>query len=138
MWKAQCSQCEHPNAVTFGAATSAETGGPFLTLGGFSITVSGLNVIADNTGFLPTVQNASPTAASLTVNISGALNDSFNGILTDGSDGGPLSLTKTGTGTLTLVAEQHVHRHDDDQRRHAPLRRRRNHNPRYRSPARPL
>ena len=92
-----------PNVVTFGAATASETGGPSLTLGGFSITVAGLNAIADSTGFLPTVQNASPTAASLTVNIPGAVNDTFNGYLTDGTGGGPLSLIKTGTGTLTLV-----------------------------------
>ncbi len=92
-----------PNAVTFGAATTTEMSAPTMTLGGFSVAVSGLNVIADNSGFVPIVQNASPTAASLTVNIAGAVNDSFDGFLSDGTGGGPLSLIKTGSGTLTLV-----------------------------------
>ena len=89
-----------PNVVTFGAATLGESSGPFLTLGGFSITVSGLNAIADNSGYLPTVQNASSTAAALTVNNTSS--NTYAGVLQDGAGGGALSLVKNGSGTLTL------------------------------------
>ena len=88
-WGRGRSQCQlAPNVVTF-------TGTPNLTLGGFSTTVAGLNSANVPAGFSPTVQNASPTAASLTVNIAGAVNDSFDGFLSDGTGEGPLSLIKT-------------------------------------------
>ncbi len=82
------------NAVTFTGTAGT------LSLGGFSTTVSGLNSIGLNSA---TVQNASATPATLTVNISGTTNDSFGGNMQDGSGGGPLSLVKTGSGTLSLL-----------------------------------
>ena len=86
-----------PNVVTFTGIY------PTLTLGGFSTTVAGLNSVNVPEASLATVQNASSTAASLTVNIPGAVNDSYDGFLSDGTGGGPLSLIKTGDGTLTLL-----------------------------------
>ena len=65
-----------------------------LTLNGNSVTVANLT----GSG---TVQNANSTTATLTVNVSGALNESFSGTIQDGS-GGTLSLVKTGTGTLSI------------------------------------
>ena len=90
------------NAVTFNSTGT-------LTLGGFNVAVSALNDVGDSPndvgsgGTVPTVQNAGATAATLTVNTSGALNDTFGGILADGSGGGPLSVIKAGPGTLTLL-----------------------------------
>ena len=108
----------NPNVVTFGGTS------PFLKLDGISVAVGGLNSIARHSAYAAEVDNDSSTPASLTVNISGAVNDSFMGFIEDGTGGGPLSLVKAGAGTLTLSGATRVHGHDDDQRRHAPHRRR--------------
>jgi|GEM_PF-2259742 len=67
-----------------------------LNLNGKSVTVANLT----GSGI---VQNASGRAATLTVDVPGALKASFAGTIQDGT-GAPLSLVKTGTGTLTIGA----------------------------------
>jgi len=83
-----------PNAVSF---SNSSTG--TLRLNGQSVTVSGLNS-GTPTG-APLVENASATAATLTVN-QGSGTSTFAGVLQNGAGGGALSLTKSGSGTLVL------------------------------------
>ena len=75
-----------PNLVTFSATTAARS----LSLNGHSITVAGLNATATTVS----VQNASTTAATLTINATG--NNGFAGVLADGAGGGALSVVKNG------------------------------------------
>jgi autotransporter-associated beta strand protein len=82
-----------PNAVTFGASSTAD-----LQLNGNSITVAGLNTNA--TPGTPTVENASATPATLT--ISGSGSSTYGGVLQNGTGGGALTLVKSGAGTQTL------------------------------------
>ena len=82
-----------PNSVTFG---SGSTG--ILSLNGNSITVPSLSTNA--TIGSPAVENASSTAAALTVNNTSS--NTYAGVLQDGAGGGALSLVKNGSGTLTL------------------------------------
>jgi autotransporter-associated beta strand protein len=82
-----------PSAVTFDAASTGT-----LSLNGNSVTISGLSTNASPGS--PVVQNASPSAATLTVNNAGS--NTYAGVLQDGSGGGALSLFKSGAGTLTL------------------------------------
>lgn len=70
-----------------------------LNLNGNSASVASLSASADSCG-TPTVQNASSTAATLTVN--GTTTASFTGTLQDGTGGGSLSLVKSSSGTQTL------------------------------------
>ena len=79
------------NAVAFG---SSSTG--ILQLNGKTVTINGLTTAAT----APVVENANATAATLTVNNSGA--NTFAGTLRDGTASAALTLTKTGAGTLTL------------------------------------
>ncbi len=85
-----------PNIVLFTA--SASTG--ILRLNGNSVTIAGLHTDATTPG-TPVVENASSTAATLTIN--SASNNTFAGVIQDGSGGGALSITKAGAGTLTLA-----------------------------------
>jgi autotransporter-associated beta strand protein len=88
-----------PNTVTF---LTNSTGPASLILNGNSVTIGGL-ITGNVAGPVPSnasVQNASATGATLTVN--NAVANSFSGILQDGPGGGALSLIKTGAGTLTL------------------------------------
>jgi fibronectin-binding autotransporter adhesin len=82
-----------PNTVTFGAGSTGT-----LALNGNSVTISGLSTNA--TPGTPVVENANSTAATLTINNTGA--NTFAGVIQDGGGGGALSLIKNGAGTLTL------------------------------------
>ncbi len=84
-----------PNNVTFGASAPV---GSKLQLNGFSVVVAGLN--SNATPGTPVVENASPTAATLTINNTGT--NTFAGVIQDGAGGGILSLTKTGAGNQVL------------------------------------
>lgn len=81
------------NAVGFGDSSTGT-----LRLNGNSVTIAGLttSIPAGST----VVENASSTAATLTVNPSAL--GTFAGVVQDGSGGGALSLTKTGAGRLIL------------------------------------
>ena len=70
-----------------------------LNLNGNSASVASLSSSADSSG-TPTVQNASATPATLTVNMT--TTKTFTGVLQDGTGGGALSVTKSGTGVQTL------------------------------------
>ncbi len=83
------------NAVTFGAGSTGK-----LSLAGTSVVIRSLDSNA-NVG-TPIVENASASAATLTVGNSGNANSTFAGVIQDGTGGGALTLTKSGTGTLTL------------------------------------
>lgn len=83
------------NAVTFGAASTGR-----LSLNGNSVTIS--NLASNATAGTPIVQNASGTAATLTVGNSVNLSGTFAGVIQNGTGAGALSLTKAGNGTLTL------------------------------------
>ena len=80
------------NVVLFGANTGTK-----LQLNGNAIAIAGLSASSTN----PVVENASTTAATLTLNNSS--NYSYRGVIQDGTGGGTLSLTKSGTGTQTLT-----------------------------------
>ena len=71
-----------------------------LSLQGNSVTVSGLSTNGSGSIVQDVVQNASATAATLTVNNAGS--NTFAGVLQDGTGGGALSLVKSGAGTLLL------------------------------------
>jgi len=84
-----------PNSVTFGTSAPATTK---LQIGGNNVTIASLA-----TATIPgtaVVENASATAATLTVNQ--AIDTTFAGVLQNGTGGGTLGLTKGGAGTLTL------------------------------------
>ena len=84
-----------PNSVTFGTSAPATTK---LQIGGNNVTLASLA-----TATIPgtaVVENASATAATLTVNQ--AIDTTFAGVLQNGTGGGTLGLTKGGAGTLTL------------------------------------
>jgi autotransporter-associated beta strand protein len=80
------------NVVSFG--TSA---GTKLQLNGYAIALGGLATTSAN----PVVENASATAATLTLNNSS--NYSYTGVIQDGSGSAALSLTKIGAGTQALT-----------------------------------
>jgi fibronectin-binding autotransporter adhesin len=84
------------NTLTFGPSAPA---GTKLQLNGNSVTVVGLK--SNATPGSPIVENASSTAATLSVNNVGS--SSFAGVLQDGTGGGPLTLVKSGTGTQILT-----------------------------------
>lgn len=86
---------ENPKLITFATNTEAKT----ITLDGFSVAVGGLSAAA-NTGII-TVQNASATAATLT--LQNNADQTFFGSIVNGTGGGALSLVKQGTGTQTLA-----------------------------------
>jgi fibronectin-binding autotransporter adhesin len=81
------------NAVKFGSASTGT-----LNLNGNSVMIDGL--ASSSVVGTPVIQNANPTAATLTVNNSAAT--LYAGVLQDGTGGGSLSLIKAGAGTLTL------------------------------------
>jgi autotransporter-associated beta strand protein len=83
------------NVVSFGPATTY-TG--VFQLAGISPTIAGLRTTG--TAGTSIVENASPTAATLTINNSA--NYTFAGTLRDGNGTGKLSLAKSGVGTQTL------------------------------------
>ena len=86
------------NTVTFAANVAA---GTKLQLNGYSITVAGL--VTNATVGTPVVENASDSAATLTVNNTATV--TYAGVLADGSGtniNGAFSLTKAGSGTFTL------------------------------------
>jgi T5SS/PEP-CTERM-associated repeat protein/autotransporter-associated beta strand protein len=83
-----------PNAIAFGAGSTGA-----LRLNGNSVTISGLST--DATSGAPVVQNASATAATLTVN-NNVSNNTYGGVLQNGVGGGALSLVKSGNRTLIL------------------------------------
>jgi autotransporter-associated beta strand protein len=85
-----------PNTFAFGSNAAT---GTKLQLNGFSITLGALTT--NSTIGAPVVENASGTAATLTISHAGAA--TFAGVLRDGSGDGALSLTKTGSGILTLA-----------------------------------
>ncbi|WP_176159344.1 beta strand repeat-containing protein [Prosthecobacter debontii] len=82
------------NTLTFATNTVAKT----FTLNGFSTTMAG--IIQQGTTDVVTIENASATAATLTV--ANTANATFRGTLADGTGGGALTLVKTGSGTQTL------------------------------------
>lgn len=84
-----------PNRLSFANNTNAKT----VTLDGFSVTVAGL-AQASATDVV-VVQNASAAPATLT--LASSTDDTFRGVLADGSGGGALTLVKTGTGTQALT-----------------------------------
>lgn len=84
-----------PNLVTFANNTESK----LVTLDGFSVTAGGLNTLGTTDAV--TVQNASATAATLTVQNTGT--HTFRGVMTDGTGGGALSLAKNGSGTQILT-----------------------------------
>ena len=81
------------NTVAFGSGSIGT-----LSLNGNNATIS--NLITSATPGSPVVQNASATAATLT--IVNPSNNTFAGVLQDGPGGGALSIIKDGAGTLTL------------------------------------
>jgi autotransporter-associated beta strand protein len=85
------------NTVTFGPNATGT-----LTLSGNSLVVRSL---ATNTTLPGTaiVENASASAATLTVGNSVNTSGTFAGTIQDGAGGGALSLTRAGVGTLTLT-----------------------------------
>jgi fibronectin-binding autotransporter adhesin len=84
-----------PNAVAFDASSTGT-----LRLNGIGVTISGLSTDPTTPG-TPVVENANSTAATLT--ISNASDNTYAGVIQDGSGGGALSLAKAGAGTLTLL-----------------------------------
>ncbi len=86
-----------PNVVAFGPGSTGA-----LTLGGYSLAVDGLKTDSTTAGS-PVVQNASPTPATLAVNVPAASAFTYAGVLQDGSGSAALGLTKSGAGTLTLT-----------------------------------
>jgi fibronectin-binding autotransporter adhesin len=83
-----------PNTLTFGSASTGD-----LQLNGNSIAVASLNTNATTPG-TTIVENASATAATLTVKATGQ--NTFAGTVQDGTGGGALSLALSGTGSLNL------------------------------------
>jgi autotransporter-associated beta strand protein len=84
-----------PPTLVFGNNANAKT----LTLNGNNITV--FNLQTGSTVGTSTIQNKNATAATLTDNTT--TDYTFGGVLSDGTGGGALSLTKgTGNNTLTL------------------------------------
>lgn len=84
------------NAVTFAAGSTGS-----LALGGNSVVIRSLNTNTASPG-AAVVENASASAATLTIGNSGNAASTFAGVIRDGSGGGALSLIKAGTGNLTL------------------------------------
>ena len=72
-------------------------GSAVLLLDGFSNTIGNLDGAGSVVG-----DNDTATAATLTVGGGDATGGDFSGVISDGSGGGALSLTKIGTGTQTL------------------------------------
>jgi autotransporter-associated beta strand protein len=72
-----------------------------LTLNGFSVAVSHIDTTSSNLGN-PIIQNASSTAATLTI-ADGGTDNTYPGTIQDGPGGGSLAVTKTGSGTLRLT-----------------------------------
>jgi autotransporter-associated beta strand protein len=88
------------NSAGTNSVTVTNNSSGVLQLGGNSATIAGLNTSPTIAATVPVVENASATAATLTVNNAGA--NTFAGTLRDGTGGGALALTKTGAGSLTL------------------------------------
>jgi autotransporter-associated beta strand protein len=87
-----------PNAVTFGSGSTGD-----LRLNGNSVSVGALNTNA--TVGTPIIENASSTAATLTIKLpSGTSN--YAGIIQNGTGGGALSLATSGAGTVTLSGSE--------------------------------
>jgi autotransporter-associated beta strand protein len=84
------------NALLFGSSSS--TTGSF-SLGGYNAAVASIST-ANANGYFPVIQNASSTAAAMTVN--GSSTTSYTGTIQDGTGGGAFSLVKAGSGSLTL------------------------------------
>jgi fibronectin-binding autotransporter adhesin len=84
------------NVVTFSAGSTGT-----LRLAGNSIVIRSLASNAATPG-APVVENASSTAATLTVGNSGNAASTFAGVIQDGAGGGALTLVKSGTGILLL------------------------------------
>ncbi len=91
-----------PNSVTF-TDNFVPTSIGMLSLQGNSVTVSGLSTSGSGSIVQDVVQNASATAATLTVSITANISNTFAGILQDGTGGGALSLVKAGQGNLILT-----------------------------------
>jgi fibronectin-binding autotransporter adhesin len=72
-----------------------------LSLNGFSVAVSHIDTTSSNLGN-PIIQNASSTAATLTI-ADGGTDNTYPGTIQDGPGGGSLAVTKTGSGTLRLT-----------------------------------
>ncbi|MBU6303228.1 MAG: autotransporter-associated beta strand repeat-containing protein, partial [Verrucomicrobia bacterium] len=85
------------NAVTFAAGSTGR-----LQLGGFNSSISSLSTNTASPG-TPVVENASATAATLTLNPAIGTNNVFSGLIQDGTGGGALSLVKAGNGSITLT-----------------------------------
>ena len=83
------------NAINFGTGSSSK-----LQLNGYDLTVGDLNSSV-GTGGTPIVENGGSTPATLTFN--GADNQTFGGVIQDGTGGGALNLNKTNNSTLTLT-----------------------------------
>ena len=81
-----------PNAVNFGAASTGT-----LSLNGNSITINSLSGNSSTS----TIQNGSPTPATLTLNIPSIAG--YGGALQDGAGSAPLSLVKNGGGILNII-----------------------------------
>jgi autotransporter-associated beta strand protein len=92
-----------PNVVTFGPGAAATA---VLRLTGVSATAGGVNTDAGSPGS-PIVENASTTAATLTVNNASPAVSTFAGTIQDGAPtsgtAAALSLAKAGTGTFLLT-----------------------------------
>lgn len=94
------------NGISFGSASGSGIFGPLgfsspvLRLAGNSVTVPFLSTTNAYVG-TPTVENGGLTPATLTVNTTGS--NTFTGLLTDGTAGATLSLTKSGAGTFVLT-----------------------------------
>ena len=83
-----------PNAVNFGAASTGT-----LSLNGNSITINSLS----GNSATSTIQNGSPTPATLTLNIASIAG--YGGALQDGAGSAPLSLIKNGGGILNIIGD---------------------------------
>ncbi len=86
------------SATAFGASSSLTVAsGATLTLNGYSQSFAALQPSAG------TIQDASATAATLTVGVPSAGTTTFSGVLQDGTGGGTLSVVFTGSGTDTFT-----------------------------------
>ncbi|CAN5412605.1 autotransporter-associated beta strand repeat-containing protein [soil metagenome] len=88
-----------PNTVVFGSNVAAGTS---LRLNGNSVTFPSLTSDLFVPG-LPTVENANATPVALTMN--NLLDNTFAGVLQNGTGGGALSLVKNNIGILTLSGD---------------------------------
>lgn len=84
-----------------GSTTGFSSASAFVVASGATLQTAGRSNTIGSLAGLGTVENASATAATLTVGNDGT-STSFDGVIQDGTGAGTLGLTKTGAGTQTL------------------------------------